>query len=64
MRCYIDSLPCDCNSHDVANDCPRDPYCHTEDEDFDSELVSEEMIDEGYQAKSRHQSEEECYERF
>lgn len=66
MRCYVDGLPCDCNAYDVANECPRDPYCHEEDPDvlYDTELVTEEMIDDGYEAKQRHQSEEECYDRF
>jgi hypothetical protein len=62
MRCYVDGLPCDCDSFDVANDCPRDPYAH--EEDYDNELVTEEMIDDGYEAKQRHQSEEDCYDRF
>lgn len=42
--CYVDGTPCDCDAFDVCGDCPRDDFAH-------EELISEEDIDDVYEAR-------------
>lgn len=58
MRCYVDGEDCDCGAFDVANDCPRDPYVHEDDNDLDG---MEDLLDREYHSKHRSDDNDEIF---